>query len=166
MDWIKLVDFPKYAQELKGKFGVYILRWVKNEKPVEIKRIGGVDPKGILYIGTIKRKDLKDRISNLQYGTLKRKAGYHTAADSFIFFSLHELVKDEELEVAWSVFKTIEECNHQEWLALKNYAEKFKELPPLNLVVGREKFAVIGIAKVGKVRVAGELDKKLKMLIN
>jgi len=134
MIFIKLIDLPKHIERLKNKIGVYILRWAKNGNPVPIERIGGVDSEGILYIGVTERKGgLAKEISRLKEGILRKEFRLHTAVKSFIFQNLYDLIKIEELELAWIEFDIPEKCIHQKWLTLKHYIDKFKELPPLNL---------------------------------
>lgn len=165
VSWIKLNELQWQAKELKNKSGVYILKWVRNGEHVEIGRIGGKDREGILYIGVAKR-NLEERVSKLRRGILEKKSSGHTATMSFIYSSLYDLIKNphEELGIAW-----VEHDNAklQEGHALKYYADKFKELPPLNLMAERETFASVGILrKGGKSKVAGKLDEKIKALID
>jgi len=54
----------------------------------------------------------------------------------------------------------------QEWAAVKSYADKFKEPPPLNLGIRREFFAISGIAKFGKSRFAYKTDEFVRSIIN
>jgi hypothetical protein len=62
--------------------------------------------------------------------------------------------------------KTPEDARGQEWAAIKLYDDKYKEPPPLNLGIRREFFAIVGIAKVGKSRVAYEPDRFVRSVIN
>ena len=70
------------------------------------------------------------------------------------------------MEITWIELDNRDEAEMQEWLALNYYGKKFGELPPLNLQALRGKYGVYCLAEYGKSRFAGELNQKLKDIIN
>ena len=145
--------------------GVYIIRWCRNGEPVRIGRLRGEDRKGILYIGSA--KDLRERVRQL-LKSLSGESGEirHTMAGSYLFFSLSEVIGINEMEITWIELNNSNEAQRQEWLALRYYGKKFGELPPLNLQALRSKYAVVGLAEVGRSRVVEKLDQRLRDIIN
>ena len=63
--------FSKKYPEIENEPGIYFLRWVKNGNPVVINRLGGADPKGLLYIG--ETKTLRRRFQRLWRGINLKK---------------------------------------------------------------------------------------------
>ena len=58
--WYNLKDLAaKNFKDIPTGPGIYFVRWSKNGKPVVIPRLGGIDWKGILYIGSA--KNLRER---------------------------------------------------------------------------------------------------------
>jgi len=157
--WVSLLKSLKLVPQEPG---VYIIRWTKNDKPVSIPRILGVDEKGILYIGSA--NDLRKRLRKLIRGLKRPSPKMHTASLSYYFFRLHEHIKIHELEVSWVIFKDRREAEEQEWIALRYYADKYGEAPPLNRALGRKKFLILGITELG-VRLAPRPDPRLAQLI-
>jgi len=161
-EWISL---EKAIDGLPSRPGVYIVRWRKNSNPVKIGRLKGKDHQGILYIGST--KNLKRRVKELlrslknEYKKIK-----HTMAKSYIFFSLNRVIKINEIEITWIELDGYEGAQMQEWLALDHYGKKFGELPPLNLQALRSKYAKVGLSEVGKSRIVGNFNQKLKDIID
>lgn len=147
--------------EVPSSSGIYLLRWVRNNKPVPVTRIGGIDLQGILYIG--KTKKLKRRIRSLWRAISKERPDAHTVGKTIILSKFFELVKNSEYEITWELTKHEQ---GQEWAAMVSYAQKYKELPPLNLLVGREAYAIFGIAKFGKARFAYDPDDFVKAALD
>lgn len=144
--------------EIEEKPGVYIVRWAKDSVPFQIGRLGDIDSKGILYIGSA--KSLKKRIKRLWRGIKGRKP-IHTAARSFIFTDNYSLIDLNDIEKITITFDTHGEAKTQEWSALKFYGNRFKELPPLNLIIGRKRKV-----KTGSTKVEIALNEKLKILLD
>jgi len=157
--WTKLSE----VSNIEDETGVYIVRWIINGVPQKIGRLGGIDSKGILYIGSA--KNLKKRTKRLWRGVKEQKP-IHTAARSYIFTNNYDFIDPKDIEITTIVFDRLHEARTQEWNALKYYGNRFKELPPLNLIVGRKRFAVVGISKVGSSKVGTEINDKLKILID
>jgi len=161
-EWISI---ERACDRLPCKAGVYIIRWCKNGRPVKIGRLKGEDDKGILYIGSTNNLKERDKalLKSLKNECKRKK---HTMAKSYIFFSLKEVIKIDEMEITWIELDNRNEAEMQEWLALNHYGKKFGELPPLNLQALRGKYGVYCLAEYGKSRFAGELNQKLKDIIN
>lgn len=129
---------------IKNEPGVYFIRWVKNEDPVTINRLRRSDSNGLLYIG--ETKTLRRRFQgiwrgiNIEIETKTKKI--HTLRKTIIFCKIYELINLDEYEIAWQQLQTKKEAECQEAAALKLYAEKFKEPPPLNLKLCREKYGI------------------------
>jgi len=154
--WTKLSEVSKIEDES----GVYIVRWAVNGEPQKIGRFGGIDSKGILYIGSA--KNLKKRIKRLWSG-IKEQKPIHTAARSFIFSNNYSIIDPKDIEITTVVFDKLNEARTQEWNALKYYGNRFKELPPLNLIVGRKRFALV---RIESSKVGTDINDKLKILID
>jgi hypothetical protein len=86
--------------------------------------------------------------------------------ETIIFCSLIETIRPEELEIAWVVFREEEETRMQEWLAIHSYAGKYGELPPLNLLAARKRFAIVGLGELDKNRIASSVSEELKSLVD
>ena len=155
-------------KDLRDKPGVYIVFWIKNGKPMVIGRICGEDRKRVLYIGS--SRNLREELRKLwesvetivERKKCKRRGYYHTLSPSLVYTGLFQRVKSEDLWVYVKEFATKEEAEAQERRALLEYTRTFGEPPPLNLQVGREYFLILCLGKVGKSKLAPELDPDLK----
>jgi len=128
-----------------------------------ISRLKGIDDKAILYIGSAKK--LRRRTQELWRG-INGKVEDHTIGKTIIFCRISEVINVHEYEISVEKLETHEKAVGQEWAAIKSYADKFKEPPPLNLGIRREFFASWGIAKWGKSRWAYEPDEFVRSIIN
>ncbi|MCR8463704.1 MAG: hypothetical protein QXH55_05925 [Candidatus Korarchaeota archaeon] len=153
------------------KAGIYIVFWIKDGKPIPIPRILATCNRGVLYIGSSNK--LRERLNALKIsieiarGKRRRKNYPHTFGPSLIYTRLIEKISDNELYVWFKPFEDYEDqYKHQEMLALHEYTRKYGEPPPLNLQVGREYFAIVGIGKFGKSRLAPELDPEIKEVLS
>jgi len=148
-EWIGIEEA---INRLPPKPGVYIIRWCRNGEPVRIGRLRGEDSKGILYIGSTKslRRRVRQFLKSLSGGSGRIR---HTMAKSYLFFSLNEVIRINEMEITWIELNDDNEARRQEWLALKHYGKRFGELPPLNLQALRRE-------------VSGELNQRLRNVIN
>lgn len=148
--------------------GIYFLRWKKYENPVTINRLGGSDSNGLLYIG--ESKDLRRRLQRIWRGIIKsnklRSKTLHTLRKTIIFCKLHEEINIDEYEIAWQHFSTKIEAQVQEAAALMLYTEKFKEPPPLNLKLCREKYVDWGLGDWDQSRWSGEPNEFVKSIIS
>jgi len=119
--------------------GIYFLRWKKYGNPVVIKRLGGSDGLGLLYVG--ESKNLKRRLQRLWKGIENVKdveadvRRVDTLRKAILFCNLHNEIGSDEYEVAWQGLETKLEAQIQQAVALQLYTLKFKEPPPLNLKV-------------------------------
>lgn len=164
IEWYKLKDLAvKKFNNIHNVPGVYFVRRSKNGKPISIPRLGGVDHKGILYIGSAKK--LRRRVRELWKG-INGQVEAHTIGKTIIFCKISEIVNLDEYEISWEELKTHENAVGQEWTAIKSYADKHKEPPPLNLAIRREFFGVWDIAKWDKSRWAYEPDRFVKAVID
>lgn len=162
--WYKLKDLAvNKFKDIPNVSGVYFVRWSKNGKPISIHRLGGVDHKGILYIGSAVK--LRRRIRELWKG-INGQVEAHTIGKTIIFCKVFEIISLNEYEISWNQLDTPETAKGQEWTAMASYAEKYKEPPPLNLLLRREMFMVWGIFKWGKSRWAYEPDEFVRSVIN
>jgi len=167
--WFKLSSFIKgnkvYIKDIiDERPGVYLLRWVKNNKPTSIKRLRNIDNKGIVYIGSA--KNLKRRIYELINGLYKERVGNHTIIKTLIFTSLINTIKLNDLEVAWIICENEKEARAQEAVALKYYSDRYGEPPPFNLQIKREFLLILGLGILRKSILPPKINEKLKELIN
>ena len=132
-----------------------------------IRRILGVDEKGIPYIGTTRsKKGLRGRIRDLWIsiemirGHRKRKHYPHTFSPSLIYTGLHNLIRDEELRIYLKEFN-VDRAGYQEKRTILEYTRRYGEPPPPNLQVGRQYFMMLNLRVVDKSRPVGKLDPDL-----
>lgn len=162
--WYKLKDLAvKKFNNIRNVSGIYFVRWSRNGKPVSIPRLGGLDHKGILYIGSAKK--LRRRVRELWKG-INGQVEAHTVGKTIIFCKISEIVNMDDYEISWEELSTHENAVGQEWAAIALYAEKYKEPPPLNLGIRREYFMVIGIGKIGKSRIGYDPDRFVRSVID
>ena len=150
---------------------MYVVFWIRDGKPVPIPRILGIDEGSILYIGTTRsKKGLRRRIGDLWISVqmtrrrIERKRYPHTFDPSLVYTGLHNLIRDEEV---WIYFKefSVDEAENQEKRAILKYMRRYGEPPPLNLRVGRQYFAIIGLGVYGRSRVIDRLDPDLQTVL-
>ena len=161
---LAFMEFPK----INRKPGIYFLRWVKNEKPVIVNRLTESDNNGLLYIG--ETKNLRRRFQRIWQGInleIKTKSkNIHTLRKTIFFCKLHEVIKLDEYEITWQQLDTKIEAEIQEAAALKLYMEKYKELPPLNLKLCREKYALWGLGNWDDSKWLVRPDEFVKLVIS
>lgn len=163
MDWHKLKDLAvTNFKDLPTEPGIYFVRWSKAGKAISICRLGGVDHKGILYVGSAVK--LRRRIRELWRG-INGKVEAHTIGKTIIFCKTFETINLDEYEISWKTLSTHKEATGQEWIAMVSYAQKYKEPPPLNLSLRREMFAIFGVAKLGKSRFVDNPDEFVRFVI-
>jgi len=156
VNWYKLEDLARRRfVDVPKSPGVYFVRCSRGGKPVAIYRLGGRDEGGILYIGS--SKDLKKRIGQF-WRAISKGRREHTAFSTLTFCGLSDLVKSSELEVSWKALRSPEDAESQEWAAMYLYCRKYKEPPPLNLSVGRRKYMILGLGRLGEAPLAPEID--------
>jgi len=162
--WIKLHEaIQGPLEDVKRRSGVYLVRWAGREKG--IARMKGQDPKSTLYIGF--GKNLGRRIRSLWRKFMEPKSrARHTMVDTLVYCSLVETIRSEELEIAWVPFGSESEALAQEWAGIRFYTERYGEPPPLNLSVGRKRFAIAGLAEIGKSKVVSPVKEELRSLID
>ena len=140
--WYKLKDLAtKSFKTVPTNSGVYYLRRSKDDKPVYVARLQGLDNEGILYIGSA--RDLKNRIRKL-WRAINGKVNAHTIGKTIKFCGVDEIISLEDYEIKWTKSANGKEI-FDEWKAINSYAMKFKEPPPLNLGLRREMFGLWGL---------------------
>lgn len=165
IQWNRLIDLPlKKFRDVPKLSGVYFVRWSRNGKPVSIPRLRGVDHKGILYIG--QAKNLRRRLRELCRGIKRNDAEAHTISKTIIFCKVFEIIKFGEYEIAWEELGTHDDAIRQEWAAIRLYAKKYREPPPLNLSIRRKLYAIGGIVRTWTDRIASKPDEFVRLVIN
>ena len=161
---LALKEFPL----IDRKPGIYFIRWVRSGEPVTINRLTESDPNGLLYIG--ETKDLRRRFQRIWYGiNLERNTkskSTQTLRKTIFFCKIHEIIKLDEYEITWQELATKIEAESQEAAALQLYTEKFKELPPLNLRLCREKYALWGLGNWDESKWLVEPNEFVKLIIS
>lgn len=121
--------WDKINKAFGNRGGVYKILAIKNETPVTINRLLGADTNGVLYIGkaisyldrviTLKKSlDPAYKSSNHDFGVRHKK--HNLISIQFPYEVLYvELIEDKNQ-------------NDLERKELKEYYDKFGELPPLN----------------------------------
>ena len=160
--WISLEELAEGRfRKAPSTSGIYFVRQLKNGKAICIPRLGSSDNEGVLYIGSA--KNLRRRIRELWQG-INGKVRAHTIGKTIIFCKVFDIISPAEYQVIWEELQTHKEAVGQESAAIKLYCDKYKEPPPLNLALRREQFAIIGIAIVGKTKVAYDPDSFVKSI--
>ncbi|MCJ7614055.1 hypothetical protein MUO71_04760 [Candidatus Bathyarchaeota archaeon] len=167
--WKNLLELAdKGYPQIDRKPGIYFLRWVKGGEPVTINRLVESDSNGLLYIGGT--KDLRRRFQRIWRGinieNKTKSKNIHTLRKTIFFCKIHEVINLEEYEIAWQELATKIEVESQEAAALKLYTEKFKEPPPLNLKLCREKYAICGLGNWGDSKWLIEPNEFVKSIIS
>ena len=163
VNWCKLEDLARRGfVDVPKSPGVYFVRCSRGGKPVAIYRLGGRDEGGILYIGM--SKDLRERIRQF-WGAITGETRQHTVFSTLTFCGLSDLVKSSEMEVSWKALRNPEDAERQEWAAMYLYCRKYKEPPPLNLIVGRMKYMILGLGRLGETPLAPEIDDYVKSVV-
>ena len=72
----------------------------------------------------------------------------------------------DEYGVSWEQLETLEIAEGQEWTAIESYAVRYREAPPLNLMLRRHMFTKIGLWIIGRSRIGYEPDEFVKSIIN
>lgn len=110
-----------------GIYKIYSLN--KNNLPVPLARLLGIDVQGVLYIG--KSENLKDRIRMLwRVLNPAYKATAHTFGVNYN--SLQVIKKAFPLATLAVEFEVCKNPKAIEKKALEDYRQKFGEVPPLN----------------------------------
>lgn len=129
-----VIDFPisqklEYKESLSA--GCYILYQNKT-----ISRIGGTDPKGILYIGkgdnTLKRiKSLQKSVLDNCQDLLEPKIRGHQSLSKKVF-RIQKFINTSALTIKILAPSNMQDFRYLESYLLEAYVEKYGELPPLN----------------------------------
>jgi excinuclease UvrABC nuclease subunit len=129
MKTIKLTD-PEFWHNVPEEPGVYmVLNVTDSGKPSKLNRLLNIDENGILYIG--KSSNLRDRLRML-WRTIQPdlKATAHTFGRRYKEIStLHTAYPISSLAITFSL---VENPDKEESNLLRNYCEKFGEVPPFN----------------------------------
>ena len=123
---------------------------------------------GLLYIG--ETKTLRRRFQRIWRGInleIKTKSDkINTLRKNILFCNLHQSINLDEYEIIWEELDTKLEAQIQEAAALKLYTEKFKEPPPLNFKVCREKYAIWGLGIWNQSKWSGEPNEFVRSIIS
>ncbi len=126
-------DITKWPEQLESKPGVYeIVALDRTGKPKAISRVGGVDGRGVLYIGRGK-KLREERLNRLRKGLFAGKRG-HIAGRTYL-----ERHRIQAVAPKRDLAFRFEHCNDykdRENQRLRRYIQKFGEVPPLNASQG------------------------------
>jgi hypothetical protein len=108
--------------------GLYRIYWIKEGVPVTIRRVGGDDESGLLYIGQTDLT-LRKRLNQFRCSAFTNSTNHSGALKYRSLEVLRNLIKGDEL------YAEIEPCTEsypKETEELNLYAKKFGEVPPLN----------------------------------
>jgi hypothetical protein len=132
MAFLKISDtefWNSINKEFSNGGGVYKVIATDNEKPVAIQRLLDIDTEGVLYIG--KATSFLERVIFLKTST---DPDYESSNHEFgVRYKKHETMKTKF--PYYKLFVHLEASDKPDTLeseALKNYHDKFGELPPLN----------------------------------
>jgi predicted GIY-YIG superfamily endonuclease len=158
--WHRLEDLAaKNFQEVPNGPGIYFVRWSKGGEAIPINRLSGCDNNGILYIGSA--KNLRRRVKQLWKGVNGDVRG-HTIGKTIKFCTVSEVIKPSKLEASWEVLESYTSAKAQEVSAIYTYSRKYKEPPPLNLEIGRERCMILGLGKLGRSLLTPESDEYVR----
>lgn len=80
------------------------------------------------------------------YGVIiKEHETTHTIIDTLKSFNIFKSIRKDNFELIWEELKLEEDSTNQERAAIKYYIKKYKEPPPFNLNIAREKIAELKI---------------------
>jgi hypothetical protein len=163
LTWRNLADLASdgFSEVPRDDSGIYVVRWSKERKSIPIQRLGGKDENGILYVGSAKK--LRRRVRTLWNGI--NGHGRHTMGKTITFCKLQEIIHTDEFEVTWESVKDHDIALGQEWAAIVDYSQKFKEPPPLNLNLSRTKYGLTDLAEFDKSGFAYESDEFVRALL-
>ncbi|PMO59807.1 hypothetical protein BCT06_14150 [Vibrio breoganii] len=126
-------DIERRKKEFNDLPGVYILRSGTPTSPNPVHRAGGVDKDGVLYVGmssllrSARVSELKKSLSPTS-PTTGHSAGMRYNQND----ALKERFPYDELFIELIPSVTREEAGSKEGILLKEYLDKFGEVPPLN----------------------------------
>ena len=112
---------------------------------------------------------MKNRFRRLWRGISNIKSANktsHTLHKTIFFCKLHEEINSNEYEIAWQHLPTKIDTQVQEAAALNLYVDRFKEPPPLNLKLCREKYASWGLGNWDQSHWLGEPNEFVKSIIH
>ena len=132
MEFLKISDrelWNNINKTFSNGGGIYKVIATDNEKPVAIQRLLDIDTEGILYIG--KASSFLDRVIILKTST---DPDYNSSNHEFgVRYKEHQTMKVKyPYDKLFVHLEASDKPDSLESEALKNYYEKFGELPPLN----------------------------------
>jgi hypothetical protein len=132
--WCELSD-GHLSEHWSASPGVYRIRLLdSNGRPVEIRRILGVDTDGIIYIGMAARgRDggLSNRLWGFWMSAFGRDASAHAAGARYKRLLSKHLPR-HQVEYSYRKVSGAREAKQLEAECLRKYAVQWGELPPLN----------------------------------
>lgn len=132
MAFLKISDtefWNSINKEFSNGGGVYKVIATDSEKPVAIQRLLDIDTEGVLYIG--KATSFLERVIFLKTST---DPDYESSNHEFgVRYKKHETMKTKfPYDKLFVRLEASDKPDNLESEALKNYHDKFGELPPLN----------------------------------
>ena len=122
-----LSDVAKWPERLRSEPGVYeIVALDRAGRPKAMRRAGGVDKRGVLYIGQGK---IRDRLRLLSRGLFQGTKG-HIAGRAYNARPAIQVIAPRR-DLAFR-FEHCDDPKKREKLRLDRYIRKFGEVPPLN----------------------------------
>lgn len=126
MIWSKWLKLSKQnIKNLPKKTGVYQISY-----PKKIPRLLTVDKEGILMIGHT-GETLKNRINEF-FKAVTKNTGGHSEGIRFWMLRLEDFLKPAKLRVRSRITRDKNQARKLENKLLKEYQDKYGELPPLN----------------------------------
>jgi hypothetical protein len=131
-EWFELVETTAWPYEL---YGIYRVRITNPEGiPIPISRIGGIDPDGIMNIG---RSGFRTSKTNRSLGQRLREFWYGNHSGAYTYgLALNALSRLPSFagHRLWAsiVLLSDDEIQHAEVAAIRQYFDRFQELPPYN----------------------------------
>jgi excinuclease UvrABC nuclease subunit len=121
--------------EVDKKPGVYRVRaFAENGRPLQIKRLAGGDPLGILHIG--KSVTLRSRIQAFRRSSEDGRNG-HKAGIEFYEYQFDELIPLTTLRYDYVFAKTEQEALELERNLHEEYRKQYLDRPPLDGTSGQ-----------------------------
>lgn len=128
--------FERFDSEVLSKPGCYVLSLSELDRPKAINRFGGIDNKGILYIG--KADLLATRMTSLKQSVLSnclseqedfKEKGHKSLSRKY--HRIRNFLNAADLNIGVCILEGISPFVLESYL-LEIYVSKYGELPPLN----------------------------------
>jgi len=121
-------DVAKWPERLRSEPGVYeIVALDRAGRPKAMPRAGGVDERGVLYIG--QGQKIRDRLRKLSRGLFQGTKGHIAGRAYKARPAIQAIAPMRDLAFR---FEHCDDPKKREKLRLDRYIRKFGEVPPLN----------------------------------